>query len=382
MIKTLRITSIIAAIAATVLLILPAVYGVRNNPKIEEFIKLPGAVDKFTAAKGQNPAPKNTESPLVKEALVLGKYLNPPPPPPPKAPPVGSPQGPAVPTPPAPVAVKFDLVATSYYASHPEKSFVLINEPGKGLYWVKQGSAVGHLTIETVKDGAIIVRDGQRTSEMTVKVQESWRKLLKNPPPETRPSSSSAAPASPAAQAPTSPPGPENPVQPSSVTTDKPGLSNPVRTGAAPMPTRINPRAGIIHPSERITSAAQPAPAIGQPRPAEPVNTPPASEVSQPPPPEPVVEPLTFQKETEARIQKLTEGPGSSKITGDDVAKLKKLTEELESPTLTGDESEAKMDELNALFSQLEKRKGMEQPAGPQSQSSSPSVSAAADANK
>jgi hypothetical protein len=127
MIKTLRITSIIAAIAATVLLILPAVYGVRNNPKIEEFIKLPGTVDKFTAAKGQNPAPKNTESPLVKEASILGKYLNPPPPPPPKAPPVGTPQGPAIPTPPAPVAVKFDLVATSYYASRPEQSFVLIN---------------------------------------------------------------------------------------------------------------------------------------------------------------------------------------------------------------------------------------------------------------
>ena len=69
MIKTLRITSIIAAIAATVLLVLPAVYGVRSDPKIEEFIKSPGAVDKFTAAKGQGSAKKDTESPLVKEAV-------------------------------------------------------------------------------------------------------------------------------------------------------------------------------------------------------------------------------------------------------------------------------------------------------------------------
>ena len=375
MIKTLRITSIIAAIAATVLLILPAVYGVRNNPKIEEFIKSPGTVDKFTATKGQSSAKKDTESPLVKEAVVYKNIINPPPPPPPKAPPVGTPQGPAAPpTPPAPVAVKFDIMATSYYASHPEQSFVLINEPGKGLYWVKQGSAVGHLTIETIKDGAIIVRDGQRTSEMTVKVQESWRKLLKNPPPTTKPGEVSISPASSATATPTTRPVPE----PSPVTTDKAGLPNPARTGSPPMPGRRNPKVGITPPpSERITPATQPAPgqvarpglAVEQPRPIEGGQAPPTSEVSQPPPPEPVVEPLTFEKETEARIQKLAEGPGSSKVTGDEVTKLKKLTEELRSPTLTGDEAEAKMDELNALFSQLEKRKGIEQPA-------------AADANK
>ena len=183
----------IAAIAATVLLVLPAVYGVRSDPKIEEFLKSPGAVDKFTAAKGQNPAQKNAEtSPLVKQAADFGRILNPPPPPPPKVLPGAAPQAVAVPAPPAPVAAKFDLIATSYYASHPEQSFVLIDEPGKGLHWVKQGSAVGHLTIETVKDGAIIVRDGQRTSEMTVKVQELWRKLLKNPPPETQPAASTS----------------------------------------------------------------------------------------------------------------------------------------------------------------------------------------------
>jgi len=350
MIKTLRITSIIAAIAATVLLILPAVYGVRSDPKIEEFIKLPGTVDKFTTAKGQNPAQNNTESPLVKEAAKWGGVLNPPPPPPPKAPPVGTPQGPVAPTPPAPVAVKFDLVATSYYASHPERSFVLINEPGKGLYWVKQGSAVGHLTIETVKDGAIIVRDGQRTSEMTVKVQESWKKLLKNPPASTSPSSSSAAPASPAAQAPASRPGSE----PSSVTTDKPGLSNPVRTGTIPLPTRINPRAGIIHhASERITSA-------------EPVNTPPASQITQPstaanppvPTAQPAAPPVVELSPREKEIQATQ-------------AKIDKLTAEMES-SKNDEELMAKMDELGKLFEQLEKINSSEHSAEPQPKSSRP----------
>ena len=306
MIKTLRITSIIAAVAATVLLVLPAVYGVRSDPKIEEFIKSPGTVDKFTAAKGQNPAQKNTESALVKEATVYSIIINPPPPPPPKVAPGAAPQGPAVPAPPV-IAPKFDLIATSYYASHPEQSFVLIDEPGKGLHWVKQGSAVGHLTIETVKDGAIIVRDGQRTSEMTVKVQEPWRKLLKNPPPLTSPSTSSAEPAGPTAQVPTGRPGPKNPVQPSPVTAAGPG--------AAPLPARQSPIQGATPPaSEKITPAVQPAPAG-----------------MQPPQETPVPEDSPAIKEKNAEIDKLVSQMGTSEeITPEEQKKLDELLKQVE----------------------------------------------------
>jgi hypothetical protein len=306
MIKTLRITSIIAAIAATILLVLPAVYGVRSDPKIEEFIKSPGTVDKFTAAKGQNSAQKNTESPLVKEATVYSVIINPPPPPPPKVAPGAAPQGPAVPAPPV-IAPKFDLIATSYYASHPEQSFVLIDEPGKGLHWVKQGSAVGHLTIETVKDGAIIVRDGQRTSEMTVKVQEPWRKLLKNPPPLTSPSTSSAEPASPTAQVPTGRPGLENPIQPPPVTAAGPG--------AAPLPARRSPRQGATpSAAERITPAAQPAPAG-----------------MQPPQETPVPEDSPAIKEKNAEIDKLVSQMGTSEeITPEEQKKLDELIKQVE----------------------------------------------------
>ena len=335
MIKTLRITSIIAAIAATVLLVLPAVYGVRSDPKIEEFLKSPGTIDKFTAAKGQGPAKDESQtSPLVKQAADFGRYLNPPPPPPPKVVPGAAPQGPAVPAPPV-VAAKFDLIATSYYASHPEQSFVLIDEPGKGLHWVKQGSAVGHLTIETVKDGAIVVRDGQRTSEMTVKVQEAWRNLLKNPPPSTRPSSSSVEPASPASQAPTARPGPENPVQPSPVTANK--------TGPPSMQNRRNPRAGTTPPAtDRITPAAQPsAPATIQP--------PPAVEITPPPEEKPVTELSPQEKEIQAKIDKLTAEAGS--------------------PGITPDEAGKKIDEMGELLEQLGKIRASQQSAKPQQNS-------------
>ena len=326
MIKTLRITSIIAAIAATVLLALPAVYGVRSDPKIEEFLKSPGAVDKFTAAKGQGPARGESQiSPLVKQALVFRDIINPPPPPPPKVQPGAAPQAVAVPAPPVPVAAKFNLIATSYYASNPEQSFVLIDEPGKGLHWVKQGSAVGHLTIETVKDGAIIVRDGQGTSEMTVKVQESWRNLLKNPPPSTRPSSSSAEPASPTAQVPTG----ESPIRPSPVTATKPGAASP--------PTRRSPRQGATpSAAERITPAVQPAPGqVARPGPVEGGQAPPASEFSQPPPPEPeeTANPAATSPEAtskkQAEMDKLIADIAASKVTDDEAAKMEKLIEAL-----------------------------------------------------
>ena len=82
MIKTLRITSIIAAIVAAGLLVLPAVYGVRSNPKIEELLKSPGVVEKFTSAKGQQASKDQSQnSPLVKAAVELTQIINPPPPP-------------------------------------------------------------------------------------------------------------------------------------------------------------------------------------------------------------------------------------------------------------------------------------------------------------
>jgi hypothetical protein len=194
MIRTLRITSIIAAILATVLLVLPAVYGVRSDPKIEELLKAPDALDSFAASKGQGPAKDEGQvSPLVKQAVDFARYLNPPPPPPSLLPPpiVAAASEPA---PTAPVSVKFDLVGTSYYASHPELSLALIDEPGKGLHWVRQGESISHLTIEKVSGGSITVRDGQRTSEMTVKVDEQWRNLVKGAAPEAKPPAPAGAP--------------------------------------------------------------------------------------------------------------------------------------------------------------------------------------------
>jgi hypothetical protein len=58
-------------------------------------------------------------------------------------------------------------------------SLALIDEPGTGLYWVRQGSKVGHLVIDQVKDGSIIVLDGQKSSELVVKRDEQKVNLVK-----------------------------------------------------------------------------------------------------------------------------------------------------------------------------------------------------------
>jgi hypothetical protein len=211
MIRTLRITSIIVAVAAVFLLIMLAVYGVRKDPAIEELLKAADAVEKFVATRGQGAAGDESavkESPLIKQASNFARYLNPPAPLTP-GPLPSSVVLPEMPQPISPVTAKFDLLGTSYYANRPDLSLALIDEPGKGLSWVRQGTSVGHLVIEEVKDGTITVRDSQKTYEMTVQVKELWRNLLKNPPGGRPDQPAETQPASrPAARAPQSRPVP------------------------------------------------------------------------------------------------------------------------------------------------------------------------------
>ena len=58
MIKTLRITTIIAAILAIGFLAFPVVYGYRYHgiEEIEQFLSSPGATEQFSMAKGEKRA--------------------------------------------------------------------------------------------------------------------------------------------------------------------------------------------------------------------------------------------------------------------------------------------------------------------------------------
>jgi hypothetical protein len=181
MTKTLRITSIIAAAAAVAIFVFPAVFGGRIDPEVVKFLDAPGVVEKFKEARGvQNAEAQNQVPPLVTQAQAFALYLNPPPPPEPTPPSAAVIQAEA----PRPkmVTPKFKLIGTSFYAQHPEMSLALIDEPGKGLRWVRQASQVEHLVIDRVEDGKIIVRDGQRTEELVAE-RPPVRSLIKSKTP-------------------------------------------------------------------------------------------------------------------------------------------------------------------------------------------------------
>ena len=150
MIKTLRITSILAAVLAVVLVgffVFRIVRGIRGDENVKEFLKSPNVIEKFKTAEGSRTKSfVGQTSPLVKQAQTFALYLNPP---------ASKPRIPQ----PGPgstigtqtnVTPKFKVIGISLCEWSPEMSMALIDEPGKGIHWVKQSASVGHLYIEQV----------------------------------------------------------------------------------------------------------------------------------------------------------------------------------------------------------------------------------------
>jgi len=165
MIKTLRITSIVAAVLAVIFLVffvLPVVFGGYSDEHLDESLDSPGVIEKFNKTVGNKARTGRDEvSPLVQQAGAFALYLDPPPDKAPKTAAgrsTGVTRGPAVPP-------KFKVIGTSYYKDRPELSMALIDEPGKGLHWYRQSGEVGHFLIEQVKDGIVVFNDGKGTFE-------------------------------------------------------------------------------------------------------------------------------------------------------------------------------------------------------------------------
>jgi hypothetical protein len=184
--KTLRITGIIAVASVAILLALPALFGVHHDEKVEQFLNSPGGIEKFNKAKADKPAGSHEQiSPLIKQADAFALYLNPPAKPDPKTTKPSRARR-EEPRPKGPVSSKFKLIGTSYYELRPDLSLALIDEPGKGLNWVRQSGKVGHLIIENIKDALVVVRDGKRTFELTCERPEKTSLVKKGPPAHSR----------------------------------------------------------------------------------------------------------------------------------------------------------------------------------------------------
>ena len=164
MIKTLRITSFLAAFIALGFFIFIAARGMAANENVENLLKLPGVAEQFQADfAGRISADSEAETPLTKQAKAFALRINPPPPPQPVRP---RPQPSEIPRPQASVTAKFMLIGTSYHFGEETDSLALIDEVGKGLHWVKQGGKVGHLVIEKIGDGKVLINDNGKTYEL------------------------------------------------------------------------------------------------------------------------------------------------------------------------------------------------------------------------
>lgn len=190
MLRTLRITSFISIIAAAGAVVFVMIFGWRQNAEVQAFLEQPSIVEQLKKTTNTTAQKVDAVSPLVTQAAAFALRIDPPPPPPPPPqpktvetppppvqPPV-TPQGAGI-TPP-PKTVKFDLVATAKYKSHPEKSLALLNMVSEGYKWYRQGETVGRFTIHEVKEGSIVLyQDGKKDTELFVPPPAPVKSLLK-----------------------------------------------------------------------------------------------------------------------------------------------------------------------------------------------------------
>ena len=188
MVKTLRITTVVAAMMAAAMFALPIKYGIQTDENVEKFIGAPGVIEEFKATSGNiRQAPSDQVHPLVQQAQAFALILDHPKPEVP-TPRRGAPGNRQVTVTPPDLTPKFKVLTTSYYENNPELSMALIDEPGKGKHWIRQSTTVNHLFIEQIKDGVVIVRNGETTFETPIEppVRAPVRSpiIVKNPKTE------------------------------------------------------------------------------------------------------------------------------------------------------------------------------------------------------
>jgi len=167
MIKALRITSLLVVLAAVGFVVFLAWKGKGGDEAIEKYLLKVGVAAQMQAGKPVKAGNAGQDSPLVRQARAFALRINPPVP---KVGPRVSPAGikPISRRPTPSVAAKFNLVGTSNHLDDESNSWALIDEVGKGLHWVKCGSKVGHLVIEKIGYGIVLIKDNGRSYELAM----------------------------------------------------------------------------------------------------------------------------------------------------------------------------------------------------------------------
>jgi len=161
---------------AIAVLAISVVHATDDDPKVDELLKAPGAVEQFKLNRGKNTSNGSPEkkSPLVVAAEELAKLINPP-----KSkisrpsvrPGTKISRRSAPKVAPTKVSPKFKLIGTCY-SDIAANRCAFIDEPGQKQYWVRESDKIGHMTIKEIKDGVVIVHNGQGLEELLVEEPE------------------------------------------------------------------------------------------------------------------------------------------------------------------------------------------------------------------
>jgi hypothetical protein len=269
MLKTLRITSLIAMVVAAFGVIVILIFGLRGNPEIKALLESRGIIETIKDKIDAEGKKEDAMSPLVAQAKKFALRIDPPPPPPPPKPkgPIkpptevarAKPTESAIPRPKVQTSDKFDLLATVVYEEVPEKSLALL-KTGSKQEWFRQGEMAGRLQIDEIRDGSVVfTQDGMNPQERFVPVETAPKSLLKSD--QKTPMSPPAGPTGSLAPLPDA--GPEETIQTNqAVPTQKTDtqlspMVRPIDRGSRPQadaPTRI----------QRIRSIPSPPPADEQ----------------------------------------------------------------------------------------------------------------------
>ena len=171
MIKTIYLTGILSLAGAGIIFSLCTIQYVKSTKATEKNYNY-SIVERFRQA-GNNKGNRDKQiiSPLVKQAQAFAMYLNPPEPPKPKEEKrlqKAVEKKPVIIVKPEAPKPKFKVIATSYYRSNPVESMALVEEPGSGIRWIKQGEHLGHFFVEKIKHGILVCQSGDDIFEMAV----------------------------------------------------------------------------------------------------------------------------------------------------------------------------------------------------------------------
>jgi len=180
MIAALRISSMLALVLASVLLVMAGI-GWVNEASGTAQAAIPCVADRLANTAGDGEL-SFSASPLIAQAQALADHLNPPQSLESVMASTDIPSARSSPAPRDPPA-KLTLHATSCYPHQPGRSMALVSS-GDGSpqdqRWVREGAQFGSFVIHEVRRGGVTYREGDVLYEATVQRSENPRSLVRD----------------------------------------------------------------------------------------------------------------------------------------------------------------------------------------------------------